>query len=222
MILGCLVVNLRNPSLEVTPPPLDGSAEYCERIAVNGVSRLNFGSFDKVYRVLLKATTESSYAWYKRTQICFHRSPSLELCHCEKNDWRTSEDGVWSFVMSPYIQGILDIKYNSTIGDSLSISIEEVLQPWRYVFLVVGFALFFVAPAIEKYILSMVVADVKTHSINRMIRVIALSCIFQSSKDTRFAFAVIVCCLVIYGIRSIINLSSKDTSNVKKSKLKKL
>ncbi|GKA78363.1 hypothetical protein Tco_0784900, partial [Tanacetum coccineum] len=210
------VVNVSSPSLEVTPTPLDGSSEYCERIFVNGVSRLKLGSFARIYSGLLIVTEAFSFGWHDRAQICFHKNAALGMCQCKKEDWRPFKHGVLNFVLSPYEDRIIDIKFNSTLSGSLSISINEESQGWRYVLLVLGIALL-LAPIVRKNILSIEVDDVVAHFIKWVIFVIAVTCIFQSSIDTPLATVAVVTCLalcyVISCIRKGFNRIGKEGGN---------
>ncbi|GJT59965.1 hypothetical protein Tco_1003498 [Tanacetum coccineum] len=121
------VVNVKNhPSiLRVTPAPVRGSFKYCERVAVEGISRMKLGSFSKKYHVLL---LPSRLEWNdEEAQVCVHRDASLGLCECEKDDWRSLENEEWSFVMSPYEQLYVDVKLSPGTSGSVSVYLEEVV-----------------------------------------------------------------------------------------------
>ncbi|GJV89997.1 hypothetical protein Tco_1533935 [Tanacetum coccineum] len=121
------VVNVKNrPSiLRVTPAPVRGSFEYCERVAVEGVSRMKLGSFSKKYHVLL---LPSRLEWNdEEAQVCVHRDASLGLCECEKDDWRSLENEEWRFVMSPYEQMYVDVKLSPRTHGYVSVYLEEAL-----------------------------------------------------------------------------------------------
>ncbi|GJZ75962.1 hypothetical protein Tco_0640427 [Tanacetum coccineum] len=119
------VVNVKNhPSiLRVTPAPVRGSFEYCERVAVEGVSRMKLGSFSKKYHVLL---LPSRLEWNdEEAQVCVHRDASLGLCECEKDDWRSLENKEWMFFISPYEQMYVDVKLSPGTHGFVSVYLEE-------------------------------------------------------------------------------------------------
>ncbi|PWA85531.1 hypothetical protein CTI12_AA147730 [Artemisia annua] len=77
------------------------------------------------------------------------RDASMGLCQCDKDDWRPlSDNRLWSFVMSPYENKIVDVKFTSGIHGFVDISLDEGSQGWRYFFLTMGTALLFLAPSV--------------------------------------------------------------------------
>ncbi|GJT41238.1 hypothetical protein Tco_0941103 [Tanacetum coccineum] len=166
-------IDVRNPSVQATPAPVSGSPDnYCARIFVNGTtSRWNLGSYARPYRVLLAVS-----------RAVRHRDASLGLCECGNDEWRSLQNGTWSAVMSPYMTYYIDVKYTSRIYDSVNVTLDQVSQEWRYLLLVVGFFLLLLAPVVCKWVM----------------RVIALTCIFESSIDTPLAIVAVVTCLGLY------------------------
>lgn len=53
------------------------------------------------------------------------RNASLGLCQCEKDEWKTAQKGLWNFVMSPYEDQYVDVKFIGEISGSITVSVEE-------------------------------------------------------------------------------------------------
>ncbi|GKC47758.1 transmembrane protein 194, partial [Tanacetum coccineum] len=192
------VVNVENPTItRIAPAPVRDSEEHCERVSVEGVSRKKLGSFAKMYRVLLQS---SSWWWNdEEAQICVHRNASLGLCQCEKDDWRSLENDQWSFVMSPYEQLFVDVKFAGGTHGFVSVYLHEVLQGWRCLLLAIGFSLLFLATVASKCLPS----SIATRPL--AVRAIASIVIFQSSMDTLFATVAVVTCVTVYILIRLIN-----------------
>ncbi|PWA95960.1 hypothetical protein CTI12_AA044450 [Artemisia annua] len=90
---------------------------------------------------------------------CFHytkgvcRHASLGLCQCEKDDWRPLENEMWSFVMSPYEERYVDVKFRSGIYGHVTFSLDELRDGWYFAYLSTGVALLFLASRDSKYFL---------------------------------------------------------------------
>lgn len=151
-------IDVMHPTIDVTPTPVHGSsqgskdAKYCERVAVRGISRLKLQSYAKAYQVMLVPSVAIPDKLYNKIQICFHGNASLGLCECEKDDWRSVHKGSWSSVMSPYEQRFVDVKFIQDVPGSVTVTLDEVLQGWRYVLLVAGIALLFLAPVVSNWV----------------------------------------------------------------------
>ncbi|KAK1426135.1 hypothetical protein QVD17_14804 [Tagetes erecta] len=151
-------IDVEHPTIDVIPTPLHGSSKgskdvhSCERIPVHGISRIKIQSYAKAYKVMLVPSVVIPDKWHNKIQICFHRNASLGLCKCEKDDWSSVQKGLWSSVMSPYEQRYLDVKLTGGVSGSLTVTLDEVSQGWRYVLLLVGIALLFLAPVVSEWV----------------------------------------------------------------------
>ncbi|GKE18257.1 hypothetical protein Tco_1425834, partial [Tanacetum coccineum] len=125
---------------------------------------------------------------HKITSVHVSLDASLGLCECGNDEWRSLQNGTWSAVMSPYVTNYIDVKYTRRIYDSVTVTLDQVSQEWRYLLLVVGFFLLLLAPVVCKWVM----------------RVIALTCIFESSIDTPLAIVAVVTCLGLYIVMSSI------------------
>ncbi|GKC89501.1 hypothetical protein Tco_1150150 [Tanacetum coccineum] len=137
---------------------------------------------------------------------------SLGLCQCEKDDWRSLENEQWSFVMSPYEQLFVDVKFAGGTHGFVSVYLHEVLQGWRCVLLAIGFSLLFLATVASKCLPS----SIATRPL--AVRAIASIVIFQSSMDTLLATVAAVTCVTVYILIRLIN----DQVTWEKRKLKRL
>ncbi|KAJ0550818.1 putative NEMP family protein [Helianthus annuus] len=151
-------IDVGNPVKDVTPRPFnslhEGSKDVlsCERVPISGVSRLKLQHYASVYNVTLTPSVSIPKKWHSRIQVCFHRNSSLGLCQCENDDWRSLHNGLWVSTMSPYDQKFVDVKFGGTVTGSVTVSLEEVEQRWRYVLLVVGVVLLFFAPVVSEWV----------------------------------------------------------------------
>ncbi|PWA71664.1 hypothetical protein CTI12_AA276330 [Artemisia annua] len=210
LIVSCLMtkteiygLHVGNPSVQATPAPVPGSPDnYCARIYVNGTSRLKLGSYAKPYRVSLAVSRDVHHALHDKVQICFHRDASLGLCECGNDEWRSLQNGTWSSLMSPYDTSYVDVKYTSTIYDSVTVTLDQVSQGWRYVLLAVGIFMLLLALVVCRYL---DFDGVKSLFIEWVMIVIALTCIFeafaipfQSSIDTPLAIVAVLICWASY------------------------
>ncbi|XP_076917148.1 uncharacterized protein LOC143577097 [Bidens hawaiensis] len=151
-------IDLGHPTIDVTPTPIHGSSQgskdvqSCARVPVHGVSRIKIQSYAKAYKVLLYPSVVIPDKWHNKIQVCFHRNASLRLCQCEKDDWGSVHKGLWSSTMSPYEQRFVDVKFIGGLSGSVTVTLDEVSQGWRYVLLLVGIALLFLAPAVSEWV----------------------------------------------------------------------
>ncbi|KAL6228510.1 hypothetical protein ACLB2K_002459 [Fragaria x ananassa] len=147
-------IDIENPVINVNPAPVSGSKDalFCERVRVSGISRSNLASYANSFRISLSPSVVIPERLHSRIAICFHSNASLGLCQCRKDDWKTLENGLWESVMSPYQEKYVDVKY---IGNSLgcsTLTVEQVYQQWRLLFLAMGFSLLLLAPSISSWV----------------------------------------------------------------------
>ncbi|GJY38917.1 hypothetical protein Tco_0425281 [Tanacetum coccineum] len=50
---------------------------------------------------------------------------SIGLCQCEKDDWRSLQDGFWSSFMSPYERKYVDVKFGDKVTGSVTVGVDE-------------------------------------------------------------------------------------------------
>ncbi|KAJ0690921.1 putative NEMP family protein [Helianthus annuus] len=158
IVLYTTGIDVAHPTIDVTPTPIHGSSQgskdvqSCERVPVHGISRMKIQSYAKAFKVMLVPSVVIPDKWHNKIQICFHRNASMGLCQCEKDDWRTVHKGLWSSTMSPYEQRFVDVKFTGGMSGSVTVTLDEVSQEWRYVLLLVGIALLFLAPAVSNWV----------------------------------------------------------------------
>ncbi|WCJ43569.1 hypothetical protein M5689_024301 [Euphorbia peplus] len=157
---SCLTgIDLANPVLDIIPAsltrqlPIHGSKDalYCERVKVSGRSRLEIGNYASVFRVTV-APFAIPEGLHRKIQVCFHRNASRVDCRCEKDEWRTVQNGLWSSVMSPYDERYIDVKFLGNLPGSVKVSVKEEMQQWRFVCLAVGFILLLLAPIVSHWV----------------------------------------------------------------------
>ncbi|KAK3001665.1 hypothetical protein RJ639_021016 [Escallonia herrerae] len=124
----------------------------CERVLVSGVSRFKLGSYANVFRITLAPSADISERLHSRIVICFHQNASLGLCQCQKDDWKSVQKGIWSSAMSPYRYGFVDVKFVGDVSGSVSVTVDEEAQVWRFLFLALGFFLLLLAPVISSWV----------------------------------------------------------------------
>ncbi|KAI3705397.1 hypothetical protein L1987_75634 [Smallanthus sonchifolius] len=108
--------------------------------------------YASVYNVTLVPSVLIPKKWHTKIQVCFHRNSSLGLCQCEKDDWRSLQNGLWVSTMSPYDHKFVDVKFGGMVTGSVTITLEEVQQRWRYILLAVGIVLLFLAPIVSEWV----------------------------------------------------------------------
>lgn len=58
----------------------------------------------------------------------------MELCQCEKDNWRSIQDEPWSSVMPPYEQRVVDIKFVARVPYGfVTITLDEGICPHVYI-----------------------------------------------------------------------------------------
>ncbi|KAK4850436.1 hypothetical protein QYF36_006705 [Acer negundo] len=156
-------VDLENPVVDVTPYPLPVSDQSsihdpkplssCERVQVSGLSRLKLGSYASSFRVTLVPSTVIPERLHSKILVCFHRNASLGLCQCEKDEWKAiQKEGIWNYVMSPYEERYIDVKYVGKVSGPVSVAVVEDFQGWRLFFLASGFVLLLLAPIVSSWV----------------------------------------------------------------------
>ncbi|KAH7571656.1 hypothetical protein JRO89_XS04G0112300 [Xanthoceras sorbifolium] len=150
-------VDIENPAVDVTPYPLpDQSSTHdpkhvlsCERVQVSGLSRLKLGSYASSFRVTLAPSTVIPERLHSKIQVCFHRNASRGLCQCEKDEWKAiQKGGIWNYVMSPYEDRYVDVKFVGKVSGPVSVAVLEDFQGWRLFFLASAFVLLLLAPIV--------------------------------------------------------------------------
>ncbi|XP_072952459.1 uncharacterized protein [Typha angustifolia] len=143
-------VNLENPSIRFIPSFIAG--QFCERIRISGISRLNLRSYSSTRRVIFKVSEAVPERLHGTTEVCFHRNNSIGLCKCEMDEWQALQKGQWRATISPYANRYLDVKLKDKISNSFTLSIEEEFQQWRLVCLGIGFVLLLMAPIVSNWV----------------------------------------------------------------------
>ncbi|KAK3001931.1 hypothetical protein RJ639_020644 [Escallonia herrerae] len=148
------IVDVSPVSLEEYSSATRGSKDAlkCERVRVSGVSRFKLGSYANVFRITLAPSADISERLHSRIVICFHQNASLGLCQCQKDDWKSVQKGLWSSAMSPYRYGFVDVKFVGDVSGSVSVTVDEEAQVWRFLFLALGFFLLLLAPVISSWV----------------------------------------------------------------------
>nr|XP_043616857.1 uncharacterized protein LOC122588745 [Erigeron canadensis]XP_043616858.1 uncharacterized protein LOC122588745 [Erigeron canadensis]XP_043616859.1 uncharacterized protein LOC122588745 [Erigeron canadensis] len=143
-------IDVRNRDINITPKPIHGSSqstknvEYCERVLVRSILRMELWSYVKAYRVFVVPSLPRFNDWYKSIRICLHQDASLGLCMCKKDDWRSMQKALWSSIISPYEQNFIDVKFVAEVSGFVTVTLDEVLLARRYPMLgvlIVGFCL---------------------------------------------------------------------------------
>lgn len=153
-------VGLGNPTLDVIPSTLPGHLSsrgskdvlLCERVQVAGLSRLKLGHYASSFRVTVAPSVVIPERLHSKILVCFHGNASLGSCQCEKDEWKTSQKGLWNFVMSPYEDRYVDVKFIGEISGSVTVSVEEDFQRWRLFCLALGFFLLLLAPVVSSWV----------------------------------------------------------------------
>ncbi|GJY76871.1 transmembrane protein 194, partial [Tanacetum coccineum] len=120
-------IDVGNPRVHVTPVFMNGVSEFCGRVPVSGVSRLKLQHYASAYNVTLVPSVLMPKKWHSKIQVCFHGNSSVGLCQCEKDDWRSLQDGFWSSFMSPYERKYVDVKFGDKVTGSVTVGVDEVL-----------------------------------------------------------------------------------------------
>ncbi|KAF8398058.1 hypothetical protein HHK36_016984 [Tetracentron sinense] len=152
-------VGLGNPVVDLIPVPLAGYSSTpdakdvsCERVRVGGLSRLKISSYANAFRVTLAPSVVIPERHYSKIEVCFHRNASLGLCQCAKDEWKAIQKGLWSSVMSPYVDRYVDVKFIDGVSGSVMVSVEEEFQQWRLLCLTFGFVLLLLAPIVSNWV----------------------------------------------------------------------
>ncbi|CAL1408462.1 unnamed protein product [Linum trigynum] len=128
-------------------------ALFCERVEISGQSRLKLASYSSALRVTLVPFPVIPERLHRRIHVCFHRNASLGQCDCEKEEWKTVQNGQWSSVMSPYQERYIDVKTTGGIsGGGITVQLKEEPQRWRLLCLAAGFILLLFAPIVSSWV----------------------------------------------------------------------
>ncbi|KAL6539691.1 hypothetical protein OROHE_011462 [Orobanche hederae] len=143
--------------VNATPAVLVGSVPsrdvvWCARVTVSGLSRLNLKSYSSAHRITLVPSDEIQEKSYKKIQICLHKNSSLGLCQCQNDDWESIPNGIWNFVVSPYEDRYIDVKFVENLSGSVSVSVKLEFHKWRLFCLAIGIVLLVLAPIVSSWV----------------------------------------------------------------------
>ncbi|KAJ0817763.1 putative legumain protein [Helianthus annuus] len=188
-------IDAGNPITNVIPAPFHGSSEYCGRVSINGISRMELRSYAKSYEVIFEPVVFDEM--HNMTQVCFHRDASRGLCQCKKDDWKFIKRGLHEFYVSPYEQKFVDVKFTSGVFGFVTVEIKEDLRErWRYVLLSLGAGALFLSGS--KYVLNQNTADGDDDRVlTWAVRVVAAVAILLSSDDTLLAIVALASSLAL-------------------------
>ncbi|KAI3683750.1 hypothetical protein L1987_84264 [Smallanthus sonchifolius] len=188
-------IDVANPKVDISPAPIHGTFQYCGRVSVDAFPRAKIQGYDKTYRVKVDLPESIPEEWHNKIRICFHGNDSLEFCQCEKDDWRSIQEGSWSSIMPPYEKRFVDVKFVTGISGFVTVSLNEVppAQGWRYGLPIGGIALLVVAISkrvpiccyTRRMVLGVVLgvsAAGMVHIVKWATRVLALACLFMVKK----------------------------------------
>ncbi|KAI9185217.1 hypothetical protein LWI28_005353 [Acer negundo] len=75
------------------------------------------------------------------------RNASPGLCQCEKDEWKAiQKEGIWNYIMSPYEERYVDVKFDGKVSGLVSVAVVEDFQGWRLFLLASGFVMLLLAP----------------------------------------------------------------------------
>lgn len=152
-------IDLERPVHTIKPVPLPGLSPKgskeplsCELVHVVPVSRHKLKSYASSVRLLVVPSVVIPEKLHSRIQICLHRNASIGLCQCEKDEWKSVQKGSWSSLTSPYEEKYIDVKFIGDVSGSVTITVEEVFEHWRLIFLGFGVILLFLAPIVSSWV----------------------------------------------------------------------
>ncbi|GJS58591.1 transmembrane protein 194 [Tanacetum coccineum] len=130
------------PSLvvEKSPGSRPGSPVVCERVEINGLSRLtNLTSFFS--SVKLNVLNVNFTGRPPNITVCFLRNASLGVGMCPEDQWEKLTKGSWVKSMSPFDHKLLDIRIVGPSVGTVDVVLNEEFYVYRVIFLVLGVAL---------------------------------------------------------------------------------
>lgn len=128
-----------SPSLVVegSPGSKPGSQVICERVEINGLSRLrNLTSFFSSVKV--KVLNINSTGRPPNITVCFHRNASLGVGMCPEGQWEKLTKGSWVRSLSPFDHKLLDIRITGSSVGTVEVLLNEEFYLYRLIFLVLG------------------------------------------------------------------------------------
>lgn len=153
------VISIENPVLDFIMSPLSAHSLpdskdglLCQRLWISSQSRLKLGSYANALRVMLVLSVGIPKRMYVRIVVCFHKNASRGLCQCDQHEWEAVQKGSWSSIMSPYVDGYVDLMTVGEIPDILTVKVKEEIHRWRFYCLALGAALFFIAPTVSSWV----------------------------------------------------------------------
>ncbi|KAK4850223.1 hypothetical protein QYF36_004917 [Acer negundo] len=79
------------------------------------------------------------------------RNASPGLCQCEKDEWKAiQKEGIWNYIMSPYEERYVDVKFDGKVSGLVSVAVVEDFQGWRLFLLASGFVMLLLAPNVSR------------------------------------------------------------------------
>ncbi|XP_031480672.1 uncharacterized protein LOC116250853 [Nymphaea colorata] len=153
-------ISLENPTVLLVPtgqPKLlpggkAGAFSACKRAKVSGLSRTNIRRYANAFHIALKPSEGIPEKNYGKIGVCLHRNASVAHCQCPENEWKSIQDGYWSTFTSPYREMYIDVKFMDGLTGFITISLEEVVQQWRLLFLGLGLVILLLAPVASQWV----------------------------------------------------------------------
>ncbi|KAK9071024.1 hypothetical protein SSX86_009592 [Deinandra increscens subsp. villosa] len=131
-----------SPSLVVenSPGSRSRSQVLCERVEINGLSRLrNLTSFFSSVKVkVINVKFVNSIGHPPNIAVCFHRNESLGVGMCPESLWEKLTNGSWVRSMSPFDHKLLDIRSVGSSVGTVEVVLNEEFYLYRVIFLVLG------------------------------------------------------------------------------------
>ncbi|XP_071716543.1 uncharacterized protein [Rutidosis leptorrhynchoides] len=125
-----------NLVVEKSPGSRPGSQVVCERVEINGLSRIsNLTSFFSSVKVKV------STGHYANISVCFHRNASLGVGMCPNGQWEKLTKGSWVRSMSPFDHKLLDVRIVGFPVGTVEVELNEERYLYRVIFLVLGILL---------------------------------------------------------------------------------
>ncbi|CAN6439894.1 unnamed protein product [Victoria cruziana] len=124
----------------------------CKRAQVSGLSRMNIRSYPNAFHIMLKPSEEIPEKYHAKIGVCFHRNASTAHCQCPESEWKTIQGGYWSTFASPYGEMYIDVKFMDGLTGFVTISLDEVMQQWRLLFLGLGLVILISAPVVSRWV----------------------------------------------------------------------
>uniref|UniRef100_A0A0D6QWS9 Uncharacterized protein n=1 Tax=Araucaria cunninghamii TaxID=56994 RepID=A0A0D6QWS9_ARACU len=141
------------PLIESSPGLKPGTIVAGERVCIPGLRRFqHLKKYAHSHRVSVQYSGGVSKI-VPKIELCIHRNASLGLAQCAQHEWKALGKGLWTGVISPYETKFIDFRMpDNTLFGSLTISVEEVFQQYRLMFLGLGLVMLILAPFVSKWV----------------------------------------------------------------------